>query len=134
LWYWGHGRVGPYSVVWFDSLDLNGTEYGSAYVAKDNTILVANCDLSSIRVRPKEENATYPPGSDIGFPSSYHITLDLGAEGVLEIDAIVVESLMPVPSYGRFVGNLTGSITPVGGAGGNLMSGVALFEQYRPNL
>ncbi|KAJ7225045.1 hypothetical protein C8J57DRAFT_1440143 [Mycena rebaudengoi] len=103
LWYWGHGRVGPYSIVWFDSLDLNGTEYGSAYVAKDDTILVANCDLSSIRVRPKGENATFPPGSNTGFPSGYHITLDLGAEGVLEMDAIVVESLISVPSYGRFV-------------------------------
>ncbi|KAJ6552970.1 hypothetical protein B0H19DRAFT_842716, partial [Mycena capillaripes] len=75
LWYWGHGRIGPYSVVWFDFLDLNGTEYGSAYVAKDDSILVASCDLSSIRVRPIGENATYPPGNDLGFPSGYHITL-----------------------------------------------------------
>ncbi|KAF9020615.1 RFC1-domain-containing protein [Hymenopellis radicata] len=133
LWYWGHGRVGPYSVVWFDSLNVDGTEHGSAYVAKDNTILVASCDLSSIRVRPTGENATYPPGSDTGLPSGYHITLDLGPEGVLEIDATVVESLMPLPWYGRFVGNLRGSITPVGGAGGDLMSGVALFEQLKPN-
>ncbi|KAJ7689381.1 hypothetical protein B0H17DRAFT_1066380 [Mycena rosella] len=133
LWYWGHGRVGPYSVVWFDFLDLNGTEYGSAYVAKDKTILAASCDLRNIRVRPSGENATYPPGNDTGFPSGYHITLDLGAEGVLEMDASVVASLMSAPSYGRFVGNLTGSVTPVRGAGGYLMSGVALFEQFRPN-
>ncbi|KAJ6486022.1 hypothetical protein DFH09DRAFT_1054425 [Mycena vulgaris] len=133
LWYWGHGRVGPYSVVWFDFLDLNGTEYGSAYVAKDDTILVASCNLSSIRVRPIGENATYPPGNDTGFPSGYHITLDLGVEGVLEMNAIVAAPLMSVPSYGRFVGNLTGSIKPARGAGGYLMSGTALFEQFRPN-
>ncbi|KAJ7334030.1 hypothetical protein DFH08DRAFT_1019939, partial [Mycena albidolilacea] len=85
-WYWGHGRVGPYSIVWFDFLATNGVEHVSAYAAKDGKILVSSCDLSSIRVRPTGENATYPPLLTTGPPSGYHITLDLGAEdGVLEL-------------------------------------------------
>ncbi|KAF4624892.1 hypothetical protein G7Y89_g13276 [Cudoniella acicularis] len=26
-WYWGHGRLGPYSLVWFDTIAPNGSEY-----------------------------------------------------------------------------------------------------------
>ena len=58
-WVFGHGRVGPYSIVWFDILDSNGTEYISSYAAKDGRIVAAQC--SGIKVRPIGANSTYPP-------------------------------------------------------------------------
>ncbi|KAL4735274.1 hypothetical protein BDV11DRAFT_174017 [Aspergillus similis] len=32
-WYWGHARMGPYSIVWLDALDTSKNEYASGYVA-----------------------------------------------------------------------------------------------------
>jgi hypothetical protein len=126
-WYWGHGRVGPYSIVWFDFLATNGVEHVSAYAAKDGKILVSSCDLSSIRVRPTGENATYPPLLTTGPPSGYHITLDLGAEdGVLELDVAAIQSLIATPVYRRWAGNITGAV----GTEGAVEAGVALFEQF----
>ncbi|KAI5860319.1 hypothetical protein GGS23DRAFT_607044 [Durotheca rogersii] len=29
-WYWGHRRLGPYSLVWFDATDTSGTEHVAA--------------------------------------------------------------------------------------------------------
>ncbi|KAJ7636107.1 hypothetical protein DFH06DRAFT_1284258 [Mycena polygramma] len=128
-WYWGHGRVGPYSVVWFDILAVNGMEYVSAYAAKDEIVLVNSCYLGSIRVRPTGENATYPPHSGTEKPSAYRITMDLGAEGVLDMNVSVVAPLISVPVYARSVGHITGSITPAGESGAT-MSGIALLEEF----
>ncbi|KAJ7930558.1 hypothetical protein B0H13DRAFT_1702697 [Mycena leptocephala] len=80
-WYWGHGRIGDYSIVWFDFLDRTGTEFVSAYASKDNGIVAASCSLGSITVRPTGQNSTYPPVISTGNPSGYHISLDIGADG-----------------------------------------------------
>ncbi|KAJ7609990.1 hypothetical protein DFH06DRAFT_1374747 [Mycena polygramma] len=111
-WYWGHGRIGPYSIVWFDFLALNGTEFVSAYASKDNSILAASCQPGSIRVRPTGKNSTYPPHISTGPPSGYNITLDMGREGLLELNGRVTGVLK---AAGRVVEE---------------MAGVALFEQF----
>ncbi|KAJ6457615.1 hypothetical protein C8R45DRAFT_844134 [Mycena sanguinolenta] len=131
-WYWGHGRIGEYSIVWFDALDRTGTEAVSAYVAKDNKILAASCTLGRITVRPTGQNATYPPVISTANPSGYHIDVDLGADGTLAIDVTVLSNLVGVnPEYGRFLGNMTGSIVlPDGNSTAGLV-GMALFEQFK---
>ncbi|KAJ6454452.1 hypothetical protein C8R47DRAFT_997241 [Mycena vitilis] len=129
-WYWGHGRIGPYSIVWFDFLALNGTEYVSAYASKDDSILVASCQPDSIRVRPSGQNSTYPPLSSTGPPSGYHITLDLGREGSLELNMTVEAQIAAIPPiYTRSTGRITGGLTTAGRAVKE-MTGVALFEQF----
>ncbi|KAJ6502374.1 hypothetical protein C8R45DRAFT_1051388 [Mycena sanguinolenta] len=129
-WYWGHGRVGPYSVVWFDILTPSGVEYVSAYVAKDDAVLINSCDLARSQVRPTGVNATYPPHVSAGKPSGYHITMDLGAEGVLDMNVSVVAPLISIPQYMRAVGYIHGSITPHRGPAGPIMGGVTLLEQF----
>ncbi|KAJ7124610.1 hypothetical protein C8R43DRAFT_1147309 [Mycena crocata] len=115
-WYWGHGRVGPYSIVWFDYLALDGTEHVSAYAAQNGPILAASCDFTSIRVRPTGENATYPPVRRTGKPSGYHITLDLVDAGTLEVDVLVTGTLVDdgFSEYTRSIGNMTGVVVPRG--------------------
>jgi len=129
-WYWGHGRIGPYSIVWFDILSPDGTEYVSAYAAKNDIALVTSCDLAGLRVRPTGENASYPPHSSTGKPSGYHITMDLGAEGVLDMNVSVVATLISIPIYARAVGHIRGSIRTAGKSGEAIMSGIALLEQF----
>ncbi|KAJ7207711.1 hypothetical protein B0H12DRAFT_1206012 [Mycena haematopus] len=88
-WYWGHGRVGDYSLA------------VSAYVSKDNKIVAASCALGSITVRPTGQNSTYPPVISTGNPSGYHIEVDIGLKANAE--------------YGRFVGNMTGEVVSTKG-------------------
>lgn len=39
FWGWGHARVGPYSVVWYDFLDYDDNEHHRSYIAKDCEML-----------------------------------------------------------------------------------------------
>ncbi|KAF7374730.1 hypothetical protein MSAN_00358300 [Mycena sanguinolenta] len=129
-WYWGHGRVGPYSVVWFDILTADGVEYVSTYVGKGDTALVTSCDLASQQVRPTGNNATFPPTSSSPKPSGYHITMDLGAEGVLDMNVSVVNQMFDLTEYMRAIAYINGTITPPGGKPGPSMGGPALLEQF----
>ncbi|RGP59471.1 hydroxyneurosporene synthase [Fusarium sporotrichioides] len=47
--YWdrGHGRLGPYSIVWYSHLDYEGNESRNSYIVKD--------------VRQKGDKASWPP-------------------------------------------------------------------------
>ncbi|KAF7362587.1 hypothetical protein MVEN_00607400 [Mycena venus] len=131
-WYWGHGRVGPYSIVWFDFLDLKGTEFVSAYASKNDKIVAASCTPRSIKVRPTGPNATYPPVLSSPNPSGYHISLDLGArEGSLEIDVTVLANLVDVnPEYARLLGNMSAELVPPTGRK-KYFTGMALFDQFK---
>lgn len=127
--------MGPYSIVWFDFLDTTGTEFVSAYAAKDGKIVAASCTLGSIAVRPTGQNSTYPPVISTGDPSGYHISLDLTSGGRMEVDVAVLAPLIGVnPEYARSVGNMTGSIVPVEGAATTGLTGTALFEQFKLTL
>ncbi|KAK7008216.1 hypothetical protein R3P38DRAFT_3591328 [Favolaschia claudopus] len=138
-WYWGHARVGPYSIVWFDFLDITGEEFVSAYVAKNGRILTASCDLNSLSVRPTgaDGGSAYPPVISTPNPSGYHILLDVGEEnGRMEFDVDVVQDIIqPNPTYGRFIGNVSGRISVPGGKKGAWytkdLRGVALFDQFK---
>ncbi|KAK7017398.1 hypothetical protein R3P38DRAFT_2987232 [Favolaschia claudopus] len=138
-WYWGHARVGPYSIVWFDFLDITGEEFVSAYVTKNGRILTASCNLNSLSVRPTgaDGGSAYPPVISTPNPSGYHILLDIGKEnGRMELNVDVVQDIIhPNPTYGRFIGNVRGHISVPGGKKGSSFTkdlrGVALFDQFK---
>ncbi|KAF7308243.1 hypothetical protein HMN09_00672200 [Mycena chlorophos] len=119
-WYWGHGRVGPYSIVWFDGLDLNGTEHVSAYVAQDNKISFASCTLGSIQVRPIPD--AYPPVVSTPNPTGYTIDIPDACDGGLKFEVGNLTLLgSPSDLYARFSGSLsTGK-----------HQGVAFLEQFK---
>ncbi|CAG7927319.1 unnamed protein product [Penicillium olsonii] len=117
-WYWGHGRLGPYSIVWFSFLALNDTTnstYVSSYVAKDGNVLVSACDASLLTVRPVGSPGTtggrYPPmAGDI--PEGFHLDFDLGEEGRLLVNV----SMRAVVAgdgeyYVRWTGDLAGEVS-----------------------
>ncbi|KAJ7693085.1 hypothetical protein B0H17DRAFT_1060712 [Mycena rosella] len=136
-WYWGHGRLGTYSIVWFDFLALDGAEYVSAYASEHGKIIAASCVPTSIQVRPTGANSTYPPVRSTGNPSGYHITLDLSEAGKLEMDVSVTGIAMDnvLSEYTRAVGNITGTVVAVGGHNNRhaeaVLEGKALFEQFK---
>lgn len=125
-WYWGHGRLGPYSIVWFDVLGKDGTEYFSSYAAKDGVIVATKCGPGSIKVRPTGHNSQYPPKITSGNPEGLHIDLDLGAEGMLRVDVTAHTVLADAFLYYRASGLLAGGVD-----GGPKYTGVSVYEEFK---
>ncbi|KAJ7222416.1 hypothetical protein GGX14DRAFT_428695 [Mycena pura] len=128
-WYWGHGRVGPYSIVWFDVFDPTGQESVSAYVSKNDAIIVASCKPGSIKVRPMG-NASFPPFVGAAFPEGYHMVIDMADEGTLTVNATInAPNIGANPVYFRGTAHLSAVVTPKKGKA-TTETGVALLEQF----
>ncbi|TVY82420.1 Tyrosinase family protein asqI [Lachnellula suecica] len=126
-WVWGHGRLGNYSIVWFDTLSSNNTEFVSAYAALDGVIVASSCDPSSLVVRPTGPNDQYPPSVLTGDPGGFNITMDLGDAGTLSIDVTIVTTIADAgEAYKRWTGSMRGR-----NCCGEEMEGVALLEQFK---
>ena len=127
-WYFGHARLGPYSIIWLDGLTTAGEEKTTAYVAKDGKILLGTCQPGSLKVRPWGKNSEYPPVPTTGVPEGLTVDFDLGAEGKLH--ANVTTKVVVIPSdnfiYGRYVGPITGGIV-----GGEQYTSNTMWEQFK---
>ncbi|KAJ5409116.1 Hydroxyneurosporene synthase [Penicillium cosmopolitanum] len=144
-WYWGHGRLGAYSIVWFSYLainDLTNTTYVSSYVARDGEILVDACDVSLLTVRPTgSPNTTgsrYPPYvGDI--PDGFKLDFVLEENKRLRVN-VSTESKVAGDGeyYMRWTGSITGEMVEEMGMDSSSKSlvressltGVAVFEQF----
>lgn len=125
-WYWGHGQLGPYTIVWYSALTPSGSLSQSAYVSENGKILVTSCAKSSITVRPFGKNAVYPPVVGTKVPDGYNVAIRLDDGKELEIQAKISQTILGGGGvYFRFTGGLTGGIK-----GGKKLTGTALFEQF----
>jgi hypothetical protein len=122
-WYWGHGRLGPYSLVWFDIIGADGNEYVSSYASLDGEIIASSC--SGIKVRPTGSNSQYPPVIGSGNPEGFYIELDLADGNVLEVNVTIAVVTADVGLYSRFTGSLSGGVQ-----GSAIYQGVALYEEF----
>lgn len=123
-WYWGHGRLGPYSIVWFDIIGTDGKEHVSSYATLNGEVVSSSC--SGIKVRPTGANSEYPPLTTSGNPEGYHIELDLTNGQVLEVNVTTTLVTTDDPGlYSRFTGAISGGVQ-----GSTVYHGVALYEQF----
>jgi hypothetical protein len=124
-WFWGHGNIGPYSIMYFDGLTPDGIESRSAHVTLNGEILFSGC--AGVVARPIGANSTYPPTQSSGNPGGFHVEFDLGAEGILAVDItpnfILVQAL---EVFTRWVGSVAGGIV-----GQETYEGAALLEEFR---
>ncbi|KAJ5969214.1 hypothetical protein N7501_005462 [Penicillium viridicatum] len=121
-WYWGHGRLGPYSIVWFSYLaidDPTNATYVSSYVAKDGEVLVSACDPSILTVRPIGSPGTtggrYPPR--VGdLPEGFRLEYDLGeGSGQLKVNVSVRTVVAGNgKDYMRWTGDMVGEVIESG--------------------
>jgi len=123
-WYWGHGRLGPYSIVWFDVIAGDGAEYVSSYASLNGSVVASSC--SGIKVRPQGANSQYPPVVTSGNPQGFYIELDLGDEEVLEVNVTGTLIITDADLYTRWIGTLSGGIQ-----GSSTYHGVALYEEFK---
>lgn len=154
-WYWGHGRLGSYSIVWFSYLALDdptNTTYVSSYVARDGEMLVSTCNASALTVRPFGGAGTtadrYPPSVG-NVPNGFHLEFDLGgSNGWLRVNVSAEEVVAGDGQYYvRWTGNLTGEVVQMQSESWEacgatefvemkldtietLPTGVAIFEQF----
>lgn len=126
-WYWGHARLGNYSLVWFDTLSETATEYFSGYVALDGEVLLSSCDEGVVTVRPWGANSTYPPTVSSGMMEGVEVVFELegGERLVANVTrgTTVMDYLDSV--YIRALGSVTGGLE-----GGEELVGRGVFEQF----
>ncbi|KAF3399974.1 hypothetical protein F1880_007998 [Penicillium rolfsii] len=141
-WYWGHGQIGPYSVIWFSYLALNdpsNTTYVSSYVARDGQVLVSACDSTMLTVRPlgdSETSARYPPHAG-DVPDGFHLEFDLGQEGWLKANVSGTRIAGDGQYYFRWAGKMTGEISrarsgqkQTASRMKSILTGSTIFEQF----
>lgn len=128
-WYWGHGRLGPYSIVWFDALDYGGTEYFSSYVAKDGVILSASCVANaSVLVRPWGGEDGYPPPATDAVPEGFVVTYADVEGGALVVNVTTATAAVADGYvYDRWIGTVAGGFTD----GRGNWTGVAQYEEFK---
>jgi hypothetical protein len=83
-WYWGHATVGPYSVVWFDYINLDGTEGASGYVSENGKVLASTC--SGVSVRPL--GGPYPPTPTTSLPYGFNVSVGVAGQGTFAVTAL----------------------------------------------
>ncbi|KZT50378.1 hypothetical protein CALCODRAFT_525901 [Calocera cornea HHB12733] len=122
-WYWGHATFGPWSLVWWDMMDINGNEHQLGYAAYNGIIISNTC--AGISVRPTGPNSAYPPVAGL-MPDGFYIQYDLGLlNGNLVVNVTNTQSVVDYPGlYTRWVGSVVGGVT-----GETTYTGVALYEE-----
>ncbi|KAJ5657378.1 Hydroxyneurosporene synthase, partial [Penicillium longicatenatum] len=137
-WYWGHGRIGIYSILWFSAIAMDNNTHTSSYVARDDQVLVSSCDTTLLTVRPLSANVTsnptggrYPPQAG-DTPDGFIVEAYLGDEkGWLNVNASIVTLVTGDGEYYmRWSGELVGRVVDSQGVVTDAGSGVAVFEQF----
>lgn len=80
-------------------------------------------------MRPTGKNSQYPPVLSSGSPQGFHIELDIGNEGVLQVNITTEVVLADAILYARWAGSMSGGV-----AGGPVYKGVALYEEFKFTL
>jgi len=129
-WYWGHGHLGRYSIIWFDARDQGGNEYFSSYVAKGGRILSGSCvNGSSVLVRPWGGEDAYPPPATTANPDGFVVIFPDVEGKSMRVNVTTVAATVEFEDvYDRWLGTLEGGF--VDGSGGN-WTGVALYEEFK---
>lgn len=125
-WYWGHGRLGPYSIVWFDTLDQEGKEYYSSWITKNGKVVSQSCEDKAIVVRPWGGNTEYPPEPNGAPPAGFTLRYDLGNGRFFSANFTREADGQTSDIYRRFSGSITGGLE-----GGEQFEGRALGEQFQ---
>lgn len=124
-WYWGHGRMGPYSVVFFDSLNVNAKEYNAGFVTDDGRVLEVSCTQKSAVARPWGLNSEYPPTAASQPPEGLGLQFQLGDGSNFAANYTSETVIVSIPGYLRTIGVVEGGIE-----GGQKYKGRMMVEQF----
>lgn len=117
----------PYSIVWFDALDHEGTEYFSTYIARDGEVLASNCDNGTVIVRPWGGEDTYPPPAGTDTPAGFILTFAEVEGREFVVNVTTAGTPVPLPLYNRFIGVAEGRFA----GEDEVFAGSASYEQFK---
>ncbi|KAK7706989.1 hypothetical protein SLS64_007197 [Diaporthe eres] len=125
-WDWGHGRLGPYSVVWYNLLDYEGNESRRSFVTRDGEVLLVSCDSDALVVRQKGGEAAWPPTTGLLETEGISVNYTLPDGRVFAVD-VTTELIVRDESgaYQRANGLLKG-----GFVGEETIEGRAHYEEF----
>ncbi|KAF9872412.1 hypothetical protein CkaCkLH20_10239 [Colletotrichum karsti] len=125
-WDWGHARLGPYSVVWYNLLDYAGDESRRSYVVRDGEVLLVSCDPASMEVRQRGGKAAWPPTTGLLETEGLSIRYTLPDGDVLALN-VTTELIVKDEDgiYQRANGIMEGGIV-----GGETFVGRGHFEEF----
>lgn len=131
-WDWGHARVGPYAIVWYDLLDYNDTEHTYAYVYKDGEEPFVGCGDNTLKVRqwgPANMTYDYPPTNKLGLLANNGLLVDYelasGEKLFFNVTTTAIIKTETGNVYSRGVGHVEGGLV-----GGTIYSGRAFYEEF----
>ncbi|KAH8596965.1 hypothetical protein B0O99DRAFT_705323 [Bisporella sp. PMI_857] len=131
-WDWGHARVGPYAIVWYDLLDYNDIEHSYAYVATDGEDPIVGCGATTVKVRqwgPSNMTYPYPPTNNLGLLANNGLLIDYKLPGGRKLFFNVTTTAIIKTEngnvYSRGVGDVVG-----GEVGGLSYSGRGFYEEF----
>ncbi|KAF4544069.1 uncharacterized protein LTHEOB_6735 [Lasiodiplodia theobromae] len=125
-WDWGHARVGPYSVVWYNLLDYHGNESRKSFVYKDGEVQLLSCSLDSLEVRQMGGKAAWPPTTGLLETDGITVNYTLASGEVLSLE-VATELIVRDESgaYQRANGHVKGGIV-----GEKTYEGRAHYEEF----
>lgn len=132
-WDWGHGRLGPYSVVWYSLLDYDGNESRRSFITKNDggggggeEVLLVSCDPGALVVRQKGGKAAWPPVTGLLETEGLSINYTLPDGRVFAIDLTTEMFVRDISGvYQRANGLLKG-----GFVGDETFEGRAHYEEF----
>jgi hypothetical protein len=118
-WYWGHARLGEWTLVFFDGTGKDGSPFADGYIAKDGEIVVVDCGESSVEVKEFRGD---------GGLTRLEVRYPLPKEKMLAVDvrAVTVNAFVE-GVYERYEAVVTGGIV-----GKRNVTGVGMFEHFLP--
>ncbi|PLB47420.1 hypothetical protein P170DRAFT_478268 [Aspergillus steynii IBT 23096] len=125
-WYWGHVRIGGYSLVWYELVSKFGGKYYSSYLARDGEVLTANCANNTLRVQPFDKDGVYLPPDDFSLPAGFIVSAYVPGEGQFTVNVTndVLFLVIPDPVTRRWIGHATGGFED-----GDIFEGSGFWEQ-----
>jgi hypothetical protein len=124
-WYWGHGTLGPYDLVWFDAIDATGKESVSGYLLQNGKVVSSTCTAGAKGLKVRPIGTAYPPKSSTPTPRDFNIVMELGHGAVLNATAMAVSEQLNAEIYTRWVGGISGLVN------GTKVAGPAVWEQFQ---
>lgn len=125
-WDWGHGRLGDYSIVWYNLLDYAGNESRRSFVSKGGEALLVSCDPGAMVVRQRGGEAAWPPVTGLLETEGLSVNYTLPGGRVFAVD-VTTELIVRDESgvYQRADGLIRG-----GFVGEETFEGRAHYEEF----
>jgi hypothetical protein len=117
-WYWGHARLGPYSLVWLQSVSRDNKIYSNAFISHPNGGKRVSCEGASDA--PKNVKIQH-------FDTYFEISFTFKLTEHLKMR---VEKTTIIGHHGPF-SRWSGSVSAtVGGTAKLTLTGHALFQEF----